>query len=140
VACLRVQDLRHPPLHDPLPVRAGLGVVDREDLRSLEYLGQESRWNEAADPQLDVVAYSAPLRAHTLTGATRRGPATGYIGIDLHKKESQICLLTETGEVMERRIRTEPQRFAEMLGGRPRARILVEPTFRRSRRSYRATA
>jgi hypothetical protein len=67
-----------------------------------------------------------PLRAHTLTGATRRGPATGYIGIDLHKKESQICLLTEAGEVMERRIRTEPQRFAEMLGGRPRARILVE--------------
>ena len=48
-----------------------------------------------------------------------------YVGIDLHKKESQICLLTETGEVMERRIRTEPQRFAEVLGGRPRARILV---------------
>ncbi len=49
-----------------------------------------------------------------------------YVGIDLHKKESQICLLTETGEVIERRIRTEPQRFAEVLGGRPRARILVE--------------
>jgi len=49
-----------------------------------------------------------------------------YVGIDLHKKESQVCLLTETGEVIERRIRTEPQRFAEMLGGRPRARIVVE--------------
>ena len=49
-----------------------------------------------------------------------------YVGIDLHKKESQICLLTETGEVTERRIRTEPQRFAEVLGGRPRARILIE--------------
>ena len=49
-----------------------------------------------------------------------------YVGIDLHKKESQICLLTETGELIERRIRTEPQRFAEVLGGRPRARILVE--------------
>jgi hypothetical protein len=23
-----------------------------------------------------------------------------YVGIDLHKKESQICLLTETGEVI----------------------------------------
>src|SRR5262249_19203956 len=56
----------------------------------------------------------------------RRGPAMEYVGIDLHKKESQICLLTETGEVIERRIRTEPQRFAEVLGGRPRARILVE--------------
>jgi len=49
-----------------------------------------------------------------------------YVGIDLHKKESQICVLTETGEVIERRIRTEPPRFAEMFGGRPRARILVE--------------
>jgi transposase len=49
-----------------------------------------------------------------------------YAGIDLHKKESQICLLTEAGEVIERRIRTEPQRFADVLGGRPRARILVE--------------
>ena len=49
-----------------------------------------------------------------------------YVGIDLHKKESQICLLMETGEVIERRIRTESQRFAEVLGGRPRARILVE--------------
>jgi transposase len=77
-------------------------------------------------PQFDVVAYSAPLRTHALMGATRRGPAMEYVGIDLHKKESQICVLTETGEVIERRIRTAPQRFAEMLGGRPRARILVE--------------
>jgi hypothetical protein len=49
-----------------------------------------------------------------------------HVGIDLLKKESQICVLTERGEVMERRIRTEPQRFAEVRGGRPRARILVE--------------
>jgi nucleotide-binding universal stress UspA family protein len=48
------------------------------------------------------------------------------LAFDLHKKESQICLLTEAGDVMERRIRTEPQRFAEVLGGRPRARILIE--------------
>jgi len=32
--------------------------------------------------------------------------------MDLHKKDSQICLLTETGEVMERCIHTEPRRFA----------------------------
>ena len=35
-----------------------------------------------------------------------------YVGIDLHKKESQICLLTKMGEMIESRIRTEPQRFA----------------------------
>ena len=49
-----------------------------------------------------------------------------HIGIDVHKKESQICILTEAGELIERRVRTEPQRFAAVLGDRPRARILLE--------------
>ena len=49
-----------------------------------------------------------------------------YIGIDVHKKESQICLLAEGGELIEQRIRTEPARFAAVLGQRPRARILIE--------------
>jgi transposase len=49
-----------------------------------------------------------------------------HIGIDVHKKESQICLLAEAGELVEQRIRTEPERFAAVLGGRPRARILIE--------------
>jgi hypothetical protein len=49
-----------------------------------------------------------------------------HIGIDVHKRESQICLLAEGGELMERRIRTEPERFAAVLGGRPRARIVIE--------------
>ena len=44
-----------------------------------------------------------------------------HIGIDVHKRESQICILAEGGELIERRIRTEPQRFAEALGGRRRA-------------------
>ncbi len=49
-----------------------------------------------------------------------------HIGIDVHKKESQICILAEGGELIEQRIRTEPERFAAVLGGRPRARILLE--------------
>ena len=50
-----------------------------------------------------------------------------YVGIDLHKKESQICsILSQDGQLSECRIRTEPQRFAEVLGGRPRARIVLE--------------
>src|SRR5262249_57432490 len=49
-----------------------------------------------------------------------------HIGIDLHKRESQICLLAEGGELIERRIRTEPQRFAEALGGRATAQLLLE--------------
>ncbi len=49
-----------------------------------------------------------------------------HIGIDVHKRESQICMLAEGGELIEQRIRTEPERFAAVLGQRPRARILIE--------------
>ncbi len=49
-----------------------------------------------------------------------------HIGIDVHKKESQLCILAEGGERIEWRIRTEPERFATVLGDRPRARILIE--------------
>lgn len=49
-----------------------------------------------------------------------------YIGIDVHQGESQISILTEQGEILERRIRTQRERFAELLGGRPWARILIE--------------
>ena len=49
-----------------------------------------------------------------------------HIGIDAHKRESQIYLLSEGGEVVEQRIRTEPERFAAVLRSRPRARILIE--------------
>jgi len=48
------------------------------------------------------------------------------IGIDLHKRSSQICTLTAGGELFERRIETTRERFAVALGDRPRARILIE--------------
>jgi hypothetical protein len=32
--------------------------------------------------------------------------AMEMIGLDLHKRESQLCVLTEAGEVIERRIVT----------------------------------
>ncbi len=49
-----------------------------------------------------------------------------HIGIDVHKGESQICILTEEGELIEKRIRTDRDRFGVVLGKRPRARILIE--------------
>ncbi len=48
------------------------------------------------------------------------------IGLDLHKRESQLCELTEAGEIVERRLVTSRERFAAVLGDRPRARILLE--------------
>jgi transposase len=48
------------------------------------------------------------------------------IGLDLHKRESQICILTAEGEVVERRIRTSRERFSEVLGARAPAQVLLE--------------
>jgi transposase len=49
-----------------------------------------------------------------------------FIGFDLGKVSSQVCILTEDGELIERRIRTDRDHFDELLGSRPRARILIE--------------
>ena len=49
-----------------------------------------------------------------------------HIGIDVHKNESQICMGTEQGEILEPRVLTRRDRFAAVLGNRPRARILIE--------------
>ena len=50
-----------------------------------------------------------------------------HIGIDVHKKESQICIEDSSGAVLdERRIETRADRFADALGKRPRARIVIE--------------
>jgi len=49
-----------------------------------------------------------------------------YGAIDLHKKESQIRIVTETGEIIDRRIATTRDRFTATFWGRPRMRILIE--------------
>lgn len=49
-----------------------------------------------------------------------------HIGIDLHKNSSSICILTEEGELVERRIKTERASLLIWFGNRARARILIE--------------
>src|SRR5215208_5336309 len=49
-----------------------------------------------------------------------------HIGIDLHKNSSQVCILTEEGELIERRIKTDRESFDKLFAERPPARILVE--------------
>jgi transposase len=50
------------------------------------------------------------------------------IGLDLHKRESQLCIRDETGLLTEQRIVTSRERFTAVLGARPHARILLEAT------------
>ena len=49
-----------------------------------------------------------------------------YGAIDPHKKESQIRIVTRTGEIIDRRIATRRDGFTHVFWGRPRMRILVE--------------
>ena len=49
-----------------------------------------------------------------------------FIGLDLGKVSSQVCVITEGGELVERRIRTDREHIGKLLAGRPRARILIE--------------
>jgi hypothetical protein len=53
-------------------------------------------------------------------------PAADSIGIDLHKRESQRCILIKNGELIEQRIVTSRQHFTAALGARAAARILPE--------------
>jgi transposase len=53
------------------------------------------------------------------------------IGLDLHKRESQLCMKSAEGaegRITERRIVTSRERFTAVLGQKPRARILLEAT------------
>ncbi len=49
-----------------------------------------------------------------------------FIGFDMGKVSSQVCIITESGELIERRIRTDREQIGKLLGGRPPARILIE--------------
>lgn len=49
-----------------------------------------------------------------------------YVGIDVHKRESQICILTEDGELIEQTVATRRDRFEAVLGKRAPAQVLLE--------------
>lgn len=49
-----------------------------------------------------------------------------HVGMDLGKKESQIAIITEAGELIEKRRRTERERLQRFFADRPKARILIE--------------
>ena len=72
-----------------------------------------------------MVAYAAPQepsRSTPLRGEASHGPYW-------HRRAQAgkpVYILAEGGEVIERRIRTEPERFDAVLGTRPRARIVIE--------------
>ena len=59
------------------------------------------------------------------------------IGLDLHKRESQLCIGFADGRIEQRRIATTRERFTEVLGRLERA--LAPARSRRSSRAGRAS-
>jgi hypothetical protein len=49
-----------------------------------------------------------------------------YGGINVHKKQSQMCLLTEAGTRLPQRISTPREQCAAVCAKRPTARIVLE--------------
>ena len=49
-----------------------------------------------------------------------------HVGLDLRKRDSQIAILTDDGELINTRIRTERPRWVALFGRRPQSRILLE--------------
>src|SRR5437773_8285098 len=79
----------------------------------------------------NVVASFCPTTLDALT-VSRRGAhreascQMDTIGLDLHKRESQLCIGHEDGTITEQRIVTSRERFTAVLGNRPPARVLLE--------------
>lgn len=49
-----------------------------------------------------------------------------YVGIDLHKTSSQVCILTEDGELIERRMKYQQGSCDKLFADKSQARILVD--------------
>jgi len=62
-----------------------------------------------------------------------------FIGFDLGKVSSQICIITAEGELLEDRIKTDREQLAKLRGSRSPSRILIEAGTRLPRtRAHRA--
>lgn len=48
------------------------------------------------------------------------------IGLDLHKRETQLCISHDDDTIIERRIATTRERFTAVLGELAKSRILLE--------------
>ena len=75
----------------------------------------------ASSPHTIRTCSSSRDEAHT-----GRPAARDTIGLDLHKRESQLCIGQDDGQISELRIVTSRERFTAVLGTRPRAKILLE--------------
>ena len=84
------------------------------------------RWDEAAGPARRG-GTMAPQISNAVEAAIGGGQPWRSIGIDVHKKQSQVCILTEDAELIEKRIRTHRAIGSLRCSVRDRrARILIE--------------
>ena len=60
---------------------------------------------------------------YNLIYAAQRRPAMAYGGINVHKKQRQVCLLTAASEILPQRIPTQREQCAVACAKRSTARI-----------------
>jgi len=87
---------------------------------------REKRWDEAAGPSRRGGPDSAPHKVDAVYAANGGRPAVEHVGIDVHKNQSQICIITSEGEMIEKRVSTERGRFETALSSHRGARIVIE--------------
>jgi transposase len=55
---------------------------------------------------------------------------TRWVGVDLHRRRSQIAIIDEHGELaLSRRIVNDPETFKELLGDPDGTHVALEPTY-----------
>jgi hypothetical protein len=67
-----------------------------------------------------------PTRAHTRSRPQEEGQPWAILAWTSPRGKARSASSPRGGELIERRVRTEPERFTVVLGDRPRARILLE--------------
>jgi hypothetical protein len=93
------------------------------------WLTPVASWYEAAGPPRRRGGRFTPqisTCSSSCNEAQTGRPAMDTIGLDLHKRESQLCILADNGTITEQRMVTSRERFSAVLGNRSPARIILE--------------
>jgi len=78
------------------------------------------------------IAPPLSTRSPSRDGAhTGRPVSIEIIGLDVHKRESQLSINSDDGSIIDRLIATSRERFTALFGERPSARILLEASTER---------
>src|SRR5262249_94479 len=114
----------------PEPLTPGcclLGALPPLSLRQQGRGGHPLDWMKWLATSLTRSRYHGASIKRGQSRRKRRKPAMEHIAIDLGAKESQMCVRSGEGEIVdERRMATRPGKLRRYLAGRPKSRVILE--------------